>query len=220
MGVGGFETVISPLISVEPCGTLPDMSRYIGVIFTSANGVAAYRALGGPLDKECYVVGAATAAAARDAGLFPLSADGDANALLQFIQGLSATGPLLHLRGRHATGNIAERLNSSGIETEEAVIYDQPLLDLTDSARKALSGTAPVVVPLFSPRSAARFAALRVGRAPLMIAAMSQAVVREVLDLGATTTIVADQPSGEAMRNAVSQLLVSASTLEGGLDAQ
>ncbi|SNR50492.1 uroporphyrinogen-III synthase [Puniceibacterium sediminis] len=219
-GENRFEPVISPLIGVETCGVLPDMTRYIGLIFTSANGVAAYVALGGPIDRQCYVVGAATAAAARGAGFDPLSADGDAAALVELILGLPADGPLLHLRGTHATGNIAETLSLSGIETRKAVIYDQPLLDLTDSACDALNGTAPVIVPLFSPRSAARFSELRVGQAPLLIAAMSPSIMQEVLDLNPIATIVTAQPSGEAMQNAVSQLLGSARMLEGGQDAQ
>ncbi|MGY9045919.1 hypothetical protein P775_02270 [Puniceibacterium antarcticum] len=215
-----FDPVISPLIGVDACGTLPDMPSDGGVIFTSANGVAAYGALGGAVVDTCYVVGAATAAAARQAGFDPLSADGDAAALVQLILRQPPTGPLLHLRGTHARGNIAQTLSDLGTRTQEAVIYDQPLLELTDRARAALNGTAPVVVPLFSPRSAERFAGLHCGTAPLLIVAMSQAILQEVVDLRAIANIVTSQPSGEAMQKAVLQLLASATKLEGWDHAQ
>ncbi len=219
-GEQGFVPVISPLIGVRTCGVLPDMTRYFGVIFTSANGVAAYRALGGPAHLACFVVGAATSAAARDAGFAPTSADGDAAALVRLVRSLSPRGPLLHLRGTHARGDVAKNLSLAGTETHEAVIYDQPLLDLTPQARLALNGTAPVVVPLFSPRSAARFAAVASRGAPLLIAAMSAGIRKEVVDLCAIQNIVTPQPSGEAMQKAALHLLGLARTLESGQDAQ
>ncbi len=219
-GEAGFTPVISPLIGVRTCGKLPDMTRYLGVIFTSANGVAAYRALGGTVTGACYVVGASTAAAARDAGFAPVSADGDAAALVQLVRSLSARGPLLHLRGTHARGDVAKKLSLAGTETHQAVIYDQPEMELTAEARATLNGLAPVVVPLFSPRSAARFASLGDVRAPLLIAAMSHAIWQEVVDLRAIQNIVTAQPTGGAMQKAALQLLGLARTLESRQDAQ
>ncbi len=216
-----FTVVISPLMQVTACGALPDMTQYSGVVFTSANGVSAYRALGGPVLDLCFVVGATTADAARNAGFAPVSADGDAMGLVKLIRAQPALSrPLLHLRGTHARGAVADTLTRSGIETHEAVIYDQPLLDLTAEAKAALNGTAPVVVPLFSSRSAARFAEVNGGAAPLLVAAISAAVWQEAIDLCAIRHIVTDQPTGEAMLKAALQLLHLARTLESRQDAQ
>jgi uroporphyrinogen-III synthase len=168
----------------------------------------------------CYVVGASTAAAARDAGFAPVSADGDAAALINLLRSLPAGGRLLHLRGTHARGEVARTLSLAGTETHEAVIYDQPLMELTAEAKEVLNDTVPVVVPLFSPRSAARFAGLCDVRAPLLIAAMSQAIWQEVVDLRAIKNIVTAQPTGDAMQKAALHLLGLARMLESGQDAQ
>ncbi len=219
-GETAFKPVISPLIGVEICGALPDPGSYRGVIFTSANGVAAYRALGGEDRHPCYVVGAATAAAAREAGFDPQSAEGDAAALLKMIRAAPNEGALLHLRGTHARGDLAATLTREGRATREAVIYDQPFLAPTSEARMALDGTVPVVAPLFSPRTAARFAAVAHARAPLLIACMSKAVQQEIVDLRAIENIVTLRSSGDAMLKAALHLIALARMLESGESAQ
>ena len=219
-GETAFTPVISPLIGVEICGALPDPGSYRGVIFTSANGVAAYRALGGEVRQPCYVVGAATAAAAREAGFVPRSAEGDAAALLRMIRVAPDQGALLHLRGTHARGDLAAALTREGIPTRDAVVYDQPFLEPTPQARAALHGAVPVVAPLFSPRTAARFAAMAQAGAPLLIACMSKSVQQEIVDLRAIENIVTLQPTGEAMLKAALHLIAVARKLESGESAQ
>ena len=218
-GPGGFVTVVSPLIGIALRGPLPDMTGVRGVIFTSANGVEAYAALGGTAGLPCFTVGQATADAARDLGFDPRVAGGDAEALVAFVRAAAPEAPVLHLRGAHSRGAVAERLSSAGTETHEAVIYDQPLGDLTAEAQAALAGSVPVVLPLFSPRTAARFAELAAGlksfRAPLLVAAMSGAVAGALGSVGAERVLVAARPTGREMRKVVAMLMDEARTLEG-----
>lgn len=211
---GGFAVVISPLIGIEPCGPLPDMGGMRGVIFTSAHGVQAYGALHGPVGLPCFTVGAATAEAARALGFDPVSADGDADALVTLITARAPTGPLMHLHGTHSRGDVGQRLTCAGIETKSTVIYDQPLLDLSGEAKAVLTGPAPVIVPLFSPRTAARFAETALRLTSVWIAAMSPAVAEALgTDRGAQVRIAA-RPTGAEMRKVVAMLMEEARTLE------
>jgi len=110
------EPLVSPLLDIVTTGPLPDLAGVRGLIFTSANGVRAYAALAGPPLSPCFVVGEATARAARDVGLVPVVAQGDAESLLALILDHAPEGPLLHLRGTFARGALAERLTAAGYD--------------------------------------------------------------------------------------------------------
>ncbi|MBN9886155.1 uroporphyrinogen-III synthase [Salipiger abyssi] len=206
-GITGFGTVISPLIGIETTGPLPEMAGIRGAIFTSANGVRAYRALGGPVLPRCYTVGETTARAAAEAGFAPKSAGGNAGDLVAMIAAEAPEGPLLHLRGTHSRGQVAERLCQTGVATREAVIYDQPAQELSAEAKAALDGETPVILPLFSARSAAQFAKAPPGRAPLIVAAMSGDVSAALEALYVTRLEIPARPDAAHMRAVVIGLL-------------
>ncbi|MCR8549618.1 uroporphyrinogen-III synthase [Salipiger sp. P9] len=215
-GVTGFTPVISPLIGIEITGPLPDLAGVRGAIFTSANGVRAYAQLGGGVLPLCYTVGEATALAARDAGFAPQSADGTADALVEMIEKAAPEGPLMHLHGTHARGDVAGRLTRAGIETRDAVIYDQPAQELSAGAKAALDGDVPVILPLFSPRSAAQFARAPQGRAPLFVAAMSGDVSAALEALYVTRLEIPARPDAAQMRSVVIGLLRDCGALVEG----
>ncbi|WP_417206046.1 uroporphyrinogen-III synthase [Antarctobacter sp.] len=201
-----FDPVISPLFRVDVTGPLPDASAVRGLIFTSANGVEAWQALGGRRDLPAFTVGAATARAAEAAGMRAHSADGSADDLVAMLLTHETPAPLLHLHGRHTRGDVAQRLSQAGVSCNSAVIYDQPAQPLTEQARAALLGTVPVVVPVFSPRTGKLLAQER-AQAPLLVAAMSEAVVNALRPLHKRDLKVAERPESEAMREVVSDLL-------------
>lgn len=219
-GAGGFAPLISPLIGIEVAGPPPDLAQCRGVIFTSANAVAAFVALGGQAQGACFTVGAATAQAAAEAGFTPHSADGDAEALIALITGVQPPGPLMHLRGRHSRGDIAKTLISAGIETHDAVLYEQPVLDLTPEARVVLTQRAPIIVPLFSPRTAARFAEVCPEGSTPWIAAMSGSVADEVQKLRPARLCICARPTGIEMRKTTAMLIDEARMLESRKGAQ
>lgn len=201
---GDLSVVISPLMRIEPVGTVPDLAGIRAVIFTSRNAVDA----AGPGNGlPCYAVGAATAAAARAAGFDPIAVAEDANSLFQRILADRPAGALLHLRGRHARGHLAERLNGAGIEAREAVVYEQLETPLSEAAKALLRGATPVIVPLFSPRSAKIFARQHRGEAPLLIAAMSDAVTDALGDLRVQRAETAATPDAGAMIDAIGRLM-------------
>ncbi|WP_371038797.1 MULTISPECIES: uroporphyrinogen-III synthase [unclassified Rhodosalinus] len=214
LGDAAPEVCISPLMRVDFAGRLPGMADVAALVFTSANGVRAFVAAGGPRGLPAFAVGEATAEAARRAGISAQPAGGDAQALVAHVAARRPAGRIVHVRGEHARGDVAMRLRAAGLRVEEAVLYRQVLLPFTDSARRVLAGRAPVVAPLFSPRTAEQFARQHRGGAPLWLVAMSEAVAGRVSHLPARRIAVATRPDAPSMLKGVAQLIESAVRLE------
>jgi len=196
---------VSPLIEIVPDPRLPALDGIRTLIFTSAHGVAAYVAAKGPTTLPCYTVGDATAHAAREAGLPAISAGGDAEALIARIIADEAVGPMLHLRGAHAAGEIADRLSALGCPVSQAIMYTQNARLLSADALALLQGDRPVVLPLFSPRSA-RLIGDGPVNALVYVVAMSQNVA-DALRLDVVECHVVDHPDFDAVVQAISRLL-------------
>jgi uroporphyrinogen-III synthase len=182
------------------------------LIFTSETGVAAYAAQPARIADIAYCVGDRTARAACALGLTVVSADGDAEALIALLKSAAPAGLLLHLRGRAARGDVAPRLAAAGLQAEAAVVYDQQPCPLTPAAQRLLRGTAPVILPLFSPRSARLFASGAEPKAPLRIVAMSPAVADALPPLLPDRLVIAQAPTAQAMVAAVMEWLIPPSS--------
>lgn len=191
--------VLSPLSEVR---FLPvDLPSADCVVFTSETAVMAMRGrLPAP---RAWCVGDRTAAAARDAGFDAQSAAGDADALVGAIIAAGDRGPMVHLRGRAARGDVAARLTAAGIPCTELVVYEMRPLPPTDAALALLAGKGPVVVPLFSPAAAVRFASVP-ATAPLLLACLSSAVAAAAPPAAAIR--IAARPDAQAMVAAMQSL--------------
>lgn len=204
--------VIAPLMQTEFHQPALPPFPFRSVIFTSETGVAAALALGQALPKRAFCVGNRTADAARRAGFDAQSAAGEVNALARMIQASGVEGPLLHLRGQDSAGDLAETLTKGGLETVFLVVYTQKPANLIPEAAALFLQDQPVIVPIFSPRSARLLAeAVPVNhRAPLWIVAISAAAARAAADLFPARLVIADHPDGENMLHAVAGLYISA----------
>jgi uroporphyrinogen-III synthase len=187
--------VIAPIMRIVAIGVAIDLSRYAGVILTSANAVSAGPGIAGT---RIYCVGERTAETARDAGAEVVLVAKNADDLVARLKG---AGPLVHLRGEHARGDVAKRLNSAGIETDEAVVYRQEALPVSDQVRALVAGGDPVVLPLYSPRSAKLLGEQLTGIGPKVHAiAMSDAVAEAWQVATGQAAEVCAEPTGAAMR--------------------
>ncbi len=210
---GAVTVIDSPLIA--PVYLTPPLPAgpFSALIFTSEAGVEGYRrrsAEGALAVQNAFCVGDRTALAAREAGLTAVSAGGDAAALMALIADQAKPGQLLYLHGQDVRVDLAEVLRSAGIETVSAVVYRQDAQPLTPEARQALHQPDPLIVPLFSPRTARLFAqALGADPvfAPLDIVAMSPAVAAELDGLHARSLHIAHHPDAVAMLDAIARLL-------------
>lgn len=188
---------------------LPDVA-YRTLILTSETGVEAARMLrekGHDIPSRAICVGDRTAAVAYAAGIKAISAQGDAEALLALIMGSEDAGPYLHLRGREARGDIAPRLAAKGRQADAAVVYEQVTEALTEEARAVLGGQVPVILPVFSPRSAALLVEQGPFAAPLWVVAISRAAADAAGSLGPVRLIVADRPDAASMLNAIAKII-------------
>lgn len=159
----GHEVVASPLMEIHPLGGAPlDLAGVQAILVTSRNGVRALAAATRRRDLPVLAVGAASAAAAREAGFGNVaSAEGDVAALARLarVTRKPEGGTLLHVAGSATAGDLAGLL--AGYRLSRAVLYEaKPALHLPEGARTFLEKGAPGGVLLYSPRSATLFAAL------------------------------------------------------------
>ncbi|AHE56785.1 uroporphyrinogen-III synthase [Sphingomonas sanxanigenens] len=195
----GFGSVVAPLFTVAPVRwAAPDPAAFDAVMMTSANAarlggaaLATYLAL--PL----YAVGAATAAAARDAGFVDIrTGDRDAAALVERAA-RDGVSRLLHLAG---ADHIA--LDAPGIS--RIIVY--AAVERADPLAGVVIDAATIAL-LHSPRAAAVLAALLPpeARSRLRIAAISAATARAAGD-GWRAVAVAGSPADPALLAAAAGL--------------
>ncbi|MCB5199174.1 uroporphyrinogen-III synthase [Loktanella sp. TSTF-M6] len=192
--------IMAPAFDIVPTGA--PVPKDGGVIFTSANAVA-FAPLG--MGRKAWCVGQATSHAARARGYRTLVAEGDAAALIALILSQRPTGPLWHLAGAHRRGDVGETLRDAGLTCETVVLYSQialpPPIPLIDAA----AGNAPLIAPVFSPRSAS-ILALPDRLAPLFVVAMSNAVADAVSVHRPDGVVVAAAPDTPHMLGATRAL--------------
>ena len=197
------QILISPVLTITPIGTLPDLSAYAAVVFTSRPAVACFAHAPIPTKMTCFAVGEATAEAAKQLGFSVINSAGAAQDLILLVQKTGAAGPLIHPHGQHARGQIATTLTKKGIPCAECVIYDQIETPLSIQARALLTQPQALLVPVFSPRSARllqRYGPLPNGSE---IIAISQTVAACFSTQPHIKTTVACHPNRGAMLKAV-----------------
>lgn len=180
-----------PLFHIVPLAwTPPDPAGHDALFLTSANAVrhagpalAAYAAL------PVHTVGAATAVAARAAGL-KVVATGERDA--QSMARAAVAGGVtqaLHLAGR-------DRTTDALLGTSATVaVYASEALPLTSADLLPLAGAVALV---HSPRAGERLAALVTDRSQVMLAAISSAATGAAGD-GWAAVAVADVPTDAAL---------------------
>jgi uroporphyrinogen-III synthase len=211
---GPAEVMLSPLMAPTFLSPSLPNRQFQALIFTSETGVEAARrisAAGTALPETAFCVGDKTAQVARDVGFTALSAKGDAAALVALIIAQGGQGPLLHLRGEDSRGDIGKTLTDGGLETISAVVYRQTPQPLTTAAVALLSQNQPVILPLFSPRSAQLFghALPAAAKAPLWVAAISDAVLQAAEPLRPARRETATHPDAPALIKAIERLLAA-----------
>ncbi len=186
--------IFSPLLKIVALH--PNLKKLDSVIFSSVNGVIHSPKGDG---KIAYCVGAMTTKAADKAGWEAVQLGDTADQLVNKMQRMTISTPLTHLCGKHTRGNIAQRLMDAGRSTLQIAVYDQKKIQLNRQAREVQDSNFPLLVPLFSPRTASNFAEQNKGSAPLHLIALSQDVADEVKELSNKSLSVAASPTRVAM---------------------
>ncbi len=225
----GARALHRPLLRLEPsvdpaeCAALDAalavLDRCDGLLFTSANAVrfaarqASLRGRSLAAAGPAWCVGAATARAARAAGLAvpELPARCDALGLAQHLaaqQSLSGRR-FLFPRAREARELLATRLREGGAQVDEVVAYvNLPgELDARELREELVSGRLSAL-SFTSPSTARRFSAMldapaRAAAQACAIAAVGQVTADALAELGLPADEVAESPDAEALVRAL-----------------
>lgn len=192
---------LDPSLALDGVGTL---------IFTSETGVAGFLRLTDRRDLRAWCVGGRTAEVARAAGMPVVVGPGDGAGMIQQILADPPAGAMLHVHGRHMAVDVAEVLTRAGLRADGVTVYDQVALPLTPEAVSLLQGPDRVLLPLFSPRGARLMAQTTPSpRAPLLVAAISQAVADGAAPLLPRRLEVAREPNAAMMLDALQRLIAA-----------
>ncbi len=190
----GLPVIVAPVLRIV--AVAHDVGRLQaarGLVFTSAHAVPA---AGPGRCRPAICVGPATAEAARAAGYDVTEGPGDALRMMPLLDGLDEGW--LHPHGAH----VAKRLPVPGM-----VVYDQLPQPLGVAAHDALAGAGPVILPLFSPRSARLLSdRLDGARAALWLVPISPAAADQ-WQRPYARMIVADQPDATGILRGIEAFL-------------
>lgn len=142
---------IAPVFEIHP---VPHIAPNGIPIFTSSHAVPLVQQEGRLSCAWC--VGARTAEAALAQGYSPKTALGTADDLVAKILASEDPGPFIHFRGQETRGQVAKRLNAAGRSCQEIIVYAQKTVALNTQSQNLLNTAGPILLPLFSPRSAER----------------------------------------------------------------
>ena len=223
----GFAPLLAPMLRFEPVPLPPDLGDEFGaLIVTSANALRAVapQLEGSSLKKRpLFVVGAQTAAVAREAGFTKvISADGDAAALRELVAGgvkqriFRKRDTLLYLAAADVSRDLAGELAALGFEVMTQTVYRMAqVATLPPEICDAFAAHGIDAVLHYSRRSAEAFvAAARTGGVEISALAVPQccisATVAEVLrEAGASQVTVAARPEENDLLEGLARALRS-----------
>ncbi len=209
--------VIAPVMRIESCAPPDAVPPQTDVIFTSASAVAALCDQMPAPGTAAFCVGTATTQAARAEDWQASCVGPDADALVAGLLRDPPSRPLIHMRGTHARGDVAGRLSANGVPCAECVVYRQVAETLTVPAQKLLKSASPVIVPLFSPRSARLLSdKLPPQTGDLWLVTISAAATRAWGDAPCARLVQAETPDLPGMLAAMAPLISQVRKLEGG----
>jgi len=206
----GHEPVPAPLMRIETLPEAPPAGIENAVLlFTSANGAPAARAHGVRSSRGVFVVGEATARAAREAG-FQVDgvAGGDVVSLTDLVANrLPKDQLLLHVAGSEVAGDLVGALSARGYRVLRWTAHAARAAETLPHAAAVFFGGAPGAVLLYSPRSARllvqliRAAGLEGAAARHRALCLSQAVSDAAAPAPWASLETAAKPSQEALLN-------------------
>lgn len=204
-----IDSLVAPLMTIEPVDAALDLAGVQALLFTSANGVRAFAAKSAARDLPVFAVGEATARAARAAGFARVeSAAATVDDLADLVRARCdpKAGAVLHAAGADIAGDLAGALAASGFGVRRVVLYRAATAQAlpAPAARAIAEGTVDAVA-FFSPRSAAVFVRLarQAGVAPALgsldALCLSEAVAHAVREIDWRSVAVAARPDQPAL---------------------
>lgn len=206
----GYAAVVLPLTEIRPlAATWPDPETVDAVAATSANALrhAPPARLAAFAGRPCFVVGAETATAARDAGFAaPVVGPGDAEGLVRTVTAALGKGRIMFACGRQRRETFEQGLRAAGLAVEPVETYEAVAIERTDEVVAEALGGAPVEAALLHSAGAAEILAGMTARAPLALLfaatrflCLSPRIADALEGVGRERILVADAPNETAL---------------------
>lgn len=199
----GHDPLIEPMMEIIRLPViLPDLAKFSGLAFTSANGVRAFAGISKNRNLAVYAVGEATAGEAKRAEFKNVIDCGGTIEAMNDYLAKNKIANILHLSGSHVSGAI---LSGSTPATRIALYEGRAATSLSSSLIDSLKQGKITKILFYSPRTAKIFSGLVKKREMAaniehcMALCLSDSVVNSLSDLPWKRIDVAAAPEGRHM---------------------
>ena len=199
------EILDNPIQKIDFLPSLSKVNKNSVLIFTSANGLRAAKKQN-LLNKKCFVVGANTKKIAVSFGYDVLGFSKDQENLLKLIKSKKPTESMVHIRGNHTVGNLCDALKRSQFSCLDIIGYNQEPLKIKKQNLQKIHSGRPVILPIFSSRSAELLQS-NLDLTGFNVIAISEAVAKIVTGVELGKLVISKKPDLSSMQEATLAIL-------------
>ena len=199
------EILDNPIQRIDFLPSLSKVNKNSVLIFTSANGLRAAKKHN-LINKKCFVVGANTKKIAVSFGYDVLGFSKDQENLLKLIKSKKPTESMVHIRGKHTVGNLCDALKRNQFSCLEIIGYNQEPLKIKKQNLQKIHSGRPVILPIFSSRSAELLQS-NLDLTGFNVIAISEAVAKIVTGVELGELVISKKPDLNSMQEATLAIL-------------
>tara|TARA_A200000159_G_scaffold134219_1_gene132716 strand:- start:202 stop:939 length:738 start_codon:yes stop_codon:yes gene_type:complete len=199
------EILDNPIQKINFLPSLSKVNKNSVLIFTSANGLRAAKKHN-LINKKCFVVGANTKKIAVSFGYDVLGFSKDQENLLKLIKSKKPTESMVHIRGKHTVGNLCDALKRNQFSCLDIIGYNQEPLKIKKQNLQKIHSGRPVILPIFSSRSAELLQS-NLDLTGFNIIAISEAVAKIVTGVELGELVISKKPDLNSMQEATLAIL-------------
>ena len=199
------EILDNPIQKIDFLPSLGKVNKNSVLIFTSANGLRAAKKHN-LINKKCFVVGANTKKIAVSFGYDVLGFSKDQENLLKLIKSKKPTESMVHIRGKHTVGNLCDALKRNQFSCLDIIGYNQEPLKIKKQNLQKIHSGRPVILPIFSSRSAELLQS-NLDLTGFNIIAISEAVAKIVTGVELGKLVISKKPDLNSMQEATLAIL-------------
>ena len=199
------EILDNPIQKIDFLPSLSKVNKNSVLIFTSANGLRAAKKHN-LINKKCFVVGSNTKKIAASFGYDVLGFSKDQENLLNLIKSKKPTESMVHIRGKHTVGNLCDALKRNQFSCLDIIGYNQEPLKIKKQNLQKIHSGRPVILPIFSSRSAELLQS-NLDLTGFNVIAISEAVAKIVTGVELGELVISKKPDLNSMQEATLAIL-------------
>ena len=199
------EILDSPIQKIEFLPSLSKVNKNAVLIFTSVNGLRAAEKHN-LTNNRCFVVGKNTKKIAVSFGYEVLGFSKDQENLLKLIKSKKPTESMVHIRGKHTVGNLCDALKRNQFSCLDIIGYNQEPLKIKKQNLQKIHSGRPVILPIFSSRSAELLQS-NLDLTGFNVIAISEAVAKIVTGVELGELVISKKPDLNSMQEATLAIL-------------